>query len=80
MVFEFNLFRDQGENTIYTGGDGPFDRLKIQYNKFNVGGKAVFWTATPLVDGIILGNEFDGVIAGVPGGRERRRNEHRTGW
>ena len=67
MVFEFNLFRDKGDATIYTGG-GPFDRLKIQYNKFNVGGTAVFWTATVLVDGLIKGNEFDGVIAGVPGG------------
>jgi len=66
MLIDFNLFQDQGDHTLYTGG-GPFDRLHIEYNKFNVLGDSVFWTATPLVDGVIEGNEFDGTIGGVPG-------------
>ena len=66
MQIDFNLFQDQGDHTIYTGG-GPFDGLTIAYNKFNGAGDSVFWAATPLVDGVIQGNEFDGTIGGTPG-------------
>ena len=66
MTLDFNLFQDKGEHTFYTGG-GPFDRLDISWNKFNVEGDGLFWTATPLVDGIIQGNELDGTIGGNPG-------------
>jgi hypothetical protein len=66
MVLDFNLFLDKGDTTFYTGG-GPFDRLRIAYNRFNVEGDSIFWTASPLVDGVIEGNEFDGTIGGVPG-------------
>ncbi|MFH1642794.1 MAG: PKD domain-containing protein, partial [Nanoarchaeota archaeon] len=65
MLIDFNLFQDKGDHTLYTGG--VFDRLNIAYNKFNVEGDSIFWTADPLVDGIIEGNEFDGEIDGVPG-------------
>ena len=66
MTLDFNLFQDQGDHTIYTGG-GPFDRMNISWNRFNVMGEGLFWTATPLVDGVIQGNELDGTIGGVPG-------------
>jgi|GEM_PF-5771610 len=65
MLLAFNLFQDEGDHTFYTGG-GPFDSLTIEYNKFNVAGESVFWAATPLVDGVVRGNEFDGTI-GTPG-------------
>ncbi|MDO8834783.1 MAG: FlgD immunoglobulin-like domain containing protein [Vicinamibacterales bacterium] len=66
LLIDFNLFQDKGEHTIYTGG-GPFDRMSISWNKFNVEGESLFWTASPLSDGRIQGNEFDGRIGGVPG-------------
>ncbi|MBD3348784.1 MAG: hypothetical protein GF400_06270, partial [Candidatus Eisenbacteria bacterium] len=65
-LFDFNLFQDRGDHTLYNGG-GPWDGLTIEYNKFNVEGDAVFWAASPLVDGVIRGNEFDGTIGGTPG-------------
>ena len=66
MLIDYNLFQDQGDHTLYFGG-GPYDRLHIAYNKFNGLGDGMFWTATPLVDGIVEGNEFDGTISGTPG-------------
>jgi len=70
VLIDFNLFKDkQGDATLYFGGGSPsYNRLRVSYNKFNVGGDAIFWaTATPLVDGVIEGNEFDGTIGSVPG-------------
>jgi hypothetical protein len=32
MVIDYNLFQDQGDSTLYFGG-GPYDRLRIAYNK-----------------------------------------------
>ena len=58
-IFEFNLFDDKGESTFYAGG-GPYDRLIFRYNKFQSEGDAIFWTASTLVDGVFLANEFDG--------------------
>jgi len=66
LLVDFNLFQDRGDHTIYTGG-GPYDRMSISWNEFNVEGESLFWTASPLVDGRIQGNEFDGTIGGVPG-------------
>jgi len=66
MLIDYNLFQDQGDHTLYFGG-GPYDRLRIAYNKFNGFGDGIFWAATPLVDGIVEGNEFDGTINGIPG-------------
>jgi hypothetical protein len=66
VVIDFNLFQDKGEHTLYLSG-GPYDRLRLAYNRVNVQGDAVFWAAGPLVDGVIEANEFDGTIDGVPG-------------
>jgi hypothetical protein len=65
-IFDFNLFHDMRDQTLYFGG-GPYDSLKVLYNKFNVYGSGIFWTATPMVDGVIKGNEFDGVLNAVAG-------------
>ncbi|MBE0566354.1 MAG: hypothetical protein IH621_10375 [Krumholzibacteria bacterium] len=66
LTIDFNLFMDQGDHTIYTAG-GPYDRLDISWNRFNVVGESLFWAASPLVDGVFQGNELDGTIGGVPG-------------
>ncbi len=66
MRVDFNLLQDRGDHTLYFGG-GPFDGLQVSYNRINVEGDSFFWAATPLVDGVIRGNEFDGTISGVPG-------------
>ena len=66
MLIDYNLFQDQGDHTLYFGG-GPYDDLHIAYNKFNGLGDGVFWAATPLVDGVVEGNEFDGTIGVTPG-------------
>jgi hypothetical protein len=66
MLLDFNLFMDKGDHTLYFGG-GPYDGLTVAYNKFNVEGDSIFWAATPLVNGVIDANEFDGTIGGVPG-------------
>jgi len=66
MLLDFNLFQDQGDHTLYVGG-GPYDRLRIAYNRFNGLGDGVFWAASKLSDGVIEGNEFDGTIGGTPG-------------
>ena len=70
VMIDFNLFMDeQGHATLYFGGSSPsYDRLHIAYNKFNAGGDGIFWaTDTPMADGIVEGNEFDGTIGGIPG-------------
>lgn len=68
MTIDFNLFQDKGDHTIYTGAAADvYDRLLIAWNKFNVEGNSLFWTADTLVDGVIQGNEFDGTIGGTPG-------------
>lgn len=59
MLIEFNLFIDKGASTFYAGG-GPYDGMTFQYNKFQGANRSIFWAATPLVDGVIKGNEFDG--------------------
>jgi len=59
LLLDYNLLQDGGEHLLYTGG-GPFDRMRIAYNKLQAAGDAVFWAATPLVDGVIEANEFDG--------------------
>lgn len=66
LLVDYNLFQDKGDSTLYFGG-GPYDRLNVAYNKFNAEGDSFFWASTPLVDGVIEGNEFDGTIGGVPG-------------
>ncbi len=67
MLIDFNLFQDEGDHTLYFGG-GPYDGLTLAANKFNGYGEGVFWaTDTPMVDGVIEYNEFDGTIGGVPG-------------
>ncbi len=66
LLIDFNLFQDRGDHTLYFGG-GPYDGMTIEYNKFNVAGESVFWAASPLVDGVIRGNEFDGTLDGTPG-------------
>jgi len=67
MLLDYNFFRDAGDRFLYFGG-GPYDRLHIAYNKFNAEGDSIFWaTDTPLVDGVVEHNEFDGTIGGVPG-------------
>ncbi len=65
VLIDYNLFQDLGIATFYF--EGTCDRLHIAYNKFNGLGDSVFWSAEPLVDGIIEGNEFDGTIDEVPG-------------
>lgn len=70
VLIDFNLFEDvQGDATLYFGGLSPsYDRLRVAYNRFNCGKDSIFWaTDTPMVDGIIEGNEFDGTIDGAPG-------------
>ncbi len=63
MLIDYNQFQDQGESTLYFQG-GPYDRLHIEYNKFNGAGNGVFWAASQLVDGVVKGNEFDGMVGG----------------
>jgi hypothetical protein len=65
MLLEFNQFNNGETALLYTGGN--FDNLTIQYNYISCEGDAIFWTADPLVDGVIKGNEFDGTIDGTPG-------------
>lgn len=66
FVLEFNRF-EGGETALLYAGGGPWDRMQIRYNRINWAGDAVFWAATPLVDGEIVGNEIDGTIDGIPG-------------
>ncbi len=65
MLLEFNQFNNGETALLYTAG--TFDALTIQYNYISCEGDAIFWTAAPLVNGVIKGNEIDGTIGGTPG-------------
>ncbi len=66
LLIDYNLF-ETGEIALLYAGGGPWDGLTIEYNLLNCEGDAIFWAGTPLVDGVIRGNEFDGTIDGTPG-------------
>ncbi|HVX63354.1 MAG TPA: hypothetical protein VHC19_22220, partial [Pirellulales bacterium] len=66
MLIDYNQFQDKGESTLYFGGGaaGTYDRLHVEYNYFNGTGNGVFWAGNALVDGVVKGNEFDGMVGG----------------
>src|SRR5690606_26015547 len=73
LTIQYNLFDENatsgGDNatTIYLGGATPtYHEINISRNTFHSRGNAIFLAApTPLSDGVISENVFDGTIGGV---------------
>jgi uncharacterized protein (DUF2345 family) len=62
LLFDYNLFNDGTNHTIYLGGNGSYNNVTLQYNLFKSKTNSFFWAnSTALTGGIIDHNEFDGV-------------------
>ncbi|HRP89255.1 MAG TPA: right-handed parallel beta-helix repeat-containing protein [Edaphocola sp.] len=61
LLFDYNLFNDGTNHTIYLGGNGSYNNVTLQYNQFKSKTNSLFWAnSTALTGGIIDHNEFDG--------------------